>query len=250
MNSNVLVDTHAHLDLLYHPMEEAIRARENGVKYIVGVSMGIASANRIQELTFRLPDLILPAVGLHPWNIAQEDPEDCLRFVQDSLDHAVALGEVGLDYRIKTPKSLQKEVLMRQLMMAAARDLPVLLHCRFSHARVLEMAREAGIRRAIFHWYSGPADVLMNIIQEGYFISATPAVKYSTKHRDAVSLTPLTNLVLETDCPVEYSGVESRPADVVEVCQEVAFLKAVSFGEAAATTTENALKIFGGRLII
>jgi TatD DNase family protein len=240
MGSSLLIDTHAHLDLLDDPVKETLRAREKGIKYVVGVSMGKISARRIQKLADSMQGVILPALGLHPWNIDQEDSESCLSYIEENLDRAVALGEVGLDYRIRTPKSLQKAVLYRQLTMAVARDLAVILHCRFSHARVLEIVKEVGLRQAIFHWYSGPTEVLNELVKGGYFISATPAVKYSSKHREAISLVPLKNLVLETDCPVEYRGVESRPADVVEVCQQVASLKGVSFVEVAKVTTRNA----------
>lgn len=243
----VLVDTHAHLDQLEDPLTEALRAARLGVRCIVGVSMDMASARTIRELCRRLPGLILPAFGLHPWSISEETKEECLRFVEEHLEEAAAVGEVGLDYRIKTPRSLQKEVLERQLGMAATRQLPVLLHCRLSHARVLSMVMAAGIRRAVFHWYSGPLEVLEGIVGSGYCISATPAVQYSPPHREAVSCAPLANLVLETDSPVEYRGTPSRPVDVAEVCRNVALLKGVSPEEVAKATTENALRLFGER---
>jgi len=37
--------------------------------------------------------------------------------------------------------------------------LPVILHARFSHERLLAMVSEAGITRAVFHWFSGPRDL-------------------------------------------------------------------------------------------
>ena len=49
MDSSQLIDTHAHLDLLDDPVEETLRAREKGVAYVVGVSMGMTSSRRIQE---------------------------------------------------------------------------------------------------------------------------------------------------------------------------------------------------------
>jgi len=243
----VLVDTHAHLDQLEDPLAEALRAARRGVRCIVGVSMDMASGRTIRELCRRLPGRILPAFGLHPWSISEETKEECLRFVEEHLGEAAAVGEVGLDYRIKTPKPLQKDVLERQLGMAAARQLPVILHCRLSHARVLSMVMAAGIRRAVFHWYSGPLEVLEEIVGNGYFISATPAVQYSPPHREAVSFAPVGSLVLETDSPVEYRGTPSRPADVAEVCRAVALLKGLSAEEVAKATTENALRLFGDR---
>ncbi len=110
------------------------------------------------------------------------------------------------------------------------------------------MVREAGVRRAVFHWYSGPMDVLRDLVDQGYLISATPAVRYSPNHKLAVVETPLENLVLETDCPVEYLGKKSRPMDVIEVCREVASLKGVPCRRVAEVTTGNVLRLLGDRL--
>jgi len=236
-----LIDTHAHLDLLASPFEALDEARTAGVSQVIGVAMGGDSARRILSLSESLPEVVLPALGLHPWNIAGEDYEESLRYIEDHLDRAVAVGEIGLDYKVKTGKSLQKTILAKQLMMAQMKNLPVLLHCRFSHQRVLEMVQAAGIRKAVFHWYSGPIDVLQELIHAGYHISATPALKYSPKHQEAVATVPLENLVLETDCPVVYEKYASVPKDVVQVCNLVSRIKGMSVQEVAERTTKNAL---------
>ena len=117
--------------------------------------------------------------------------------------------------------------------------MPVIVHCRYSHARALDMLVEAGIERAVFHWYAGPRDLLDTILENGYFISATPAVRYSVKHRDAVRAAPLERLLLESDCPVDYRGGPSSPSDVLQSLREVARLKELPPVQVARVTTEN-----------
>ena len=46
-----------------------------------------------------------------------------------------------------------------------------------------ETTQSVGVRKAVFHWYSGPADVLNDIIKPGYFVSTTPSVAYSPQSR-------------------------------------------------------------------
>ncbi len=250
MVAYALIDTHAHLDLMDDPEKEAVRARQAGVNRIIAVSMDRMSCEKTLELSQRQPGLILPACGLHPWNIRQGEVEQCIEFIERHADHVVAIGEIGLDYRIRTPKLLQKDVLERQLAIAKSHHRAVLLHCRLSHARVFAMVRDAGIERAVFHWYAGPIDVLKDIVDQGYVISATPAVRYSPAHRAAVLCAPLEHLVLETDAPVEYQGVASTPADVVEVCRQVALLKGLSFERVASATTKNVETLLGTHILL
>jgi TatD DNase family protein len=233
-----VADAHVHLDLLPDAPRALEEARSRGVEKVLCVSMGLSSIQFTLEMSGLYTGYVLPAIGLHPWQIDREDVGRALEEMAASLDRTLAIGEIGLDYGIRTRKSVQKEVLQRQLEMAAERDLPVVLHCRHSHARTLDLLREFGIRRAVFHWYSGPLDVLETLLAEGYLISVTPAVESSPKHRDAVRAAPLDRILLETDSPVLYQGKEATPADVVRVCFEVARLKQVEPEELATRTNQ------------
>jgi TatD DNase family protein len=111
------------------------------------------------------------------------------------------------------------------------------------------LVAESQLETAVFHWYTGTSSVLRDIVSQGYFISATPAVEYHEEHRRAIKEIPLEKLLLETDSPVVYRRgsefeCESRPADVKRVLRGVAELKGVSEAEIAEITTGNALKFF------
>ena len=241
-----LMDGHAHLDLLDEPEKAVKEAVGRGVRGVVGVSMGMASMRHVLSMAVALPEIVHPALGLHPWQIDQEEVEPALAFLAAHLSRAAAVGEIGLDYRIRTKKEIQREVLRRQLELAKEADLPVVLHCRYSHSRVLEMVKEAGIRRAVFHWYSGPSELLADIVSNGYFVSATPAVAYSPNHREAILRAPLDRILLETDSPVSYEGRAARPVDVVQVCAEVARLRGCTVEETARETLRNTRRWLGG----
>ncbi|MFC2010032.1 TatD family hydrolase [Chloroflexota bacterium] len=93
-------------------------------------------------------------------------------------------------------------------------------------------------------------DVLRDIINNGYYISATPAVEYHEEHRRAVKATPLDRLLLETDSPVIYqrgteSEYESRPADILRSLRGAAELTGLDEDRIAEATTANALRLFG-----
>ncbi len=79
----------------------------------------------------------------------------------------------------------------------------------------------------------------------GYYISATPALAYSPKHREAVAAAPLKQILIETDSPTAYQGVVSTPALVLQTLSELSKIKGIDIEEAARKTTQNARDFFG-----
>ncbi|MCX5918792.1 MAG: TatD family hydrolase [Deltaproteobacteria bacterium] len=239
-----LIDTHAHLDEV-PDLEGALkRAQDAGVLAIVGVGTDLASNEKILQLADRFPNFVLPAVGLHPWRLDGVDLEANARFIEKELSRCVALGEVGLDFAVKTPREKQEEVLQRLLSLAFRARKPVLLHARRAWEEAFQLLQSFPLERAIFHWYSGPLDVLRRVFEQGYFISATPAAAYSERHRAAIQAAPLTHLVLETDAPEMYRGVPSEPADLRKTLQSVSEVKGMKAEEVARHTYRNASEIF------
>ena len=140
---------------------------------------------------------------------------------------------------------MQEDLLRKLLSLAERFSKPVIIHARGAWEKCLGLLLEQGIARAVFHWFSGPPDVLKDILNHGYLISATPAARYSEKHRSAIHHAPLEKILLETDAPVAYEGRSSEPADVFITLEAVAGIKQVPQVEVASSTTMNAMKFFG-----
>jgi TatD DNase family protein len=242
-----MIDGHAHLDEIEDIDLALTRAKEAGVQQILGVGMDVGSNLKILRLAARFPEVVLPAIGYHPWSITAENIDENLAFIEEHLEACVALGEVGLDYGAKTKKRVQKEVFSSLLEIASKRHKPVIVHSRYSHQRTYTMVREAGIERAVFHWYSGPLEVLAGIIASGYYVSATPALAYSPPHREAIEQAPLDRILIETDSPVVYQGKRSEPADLALTLRELCRIKAIDPGEAARVTVENQRRLLSRR---
>lgn len=240
-----LIDGHAHLDEVPDLDSSLAEAREAGVIAIVAVGSTAEANQKILEIAEANPGYIFPAIGYHPWDIKEEEVEKNLLFIQERLGASVALGEIGLDYKAKVKKELQQRVFAALLDLANQFDKPVIIHCRYSHERSFKMVSEKKIHRAVFHWYSGPLDLLDEIISHGYFISATPATLYSLHHQEAIKKAPLKNILLETDTPVIYQEMESRPKHVRVTLEQVARLKGLDILEVASQTTANACEFFG-----
>jgi TatD DNase family protein len=240
-----MIDTHAHLNEIEDIDRAILKAKEVGIKGIVAVGMDLLSNQRTIDLASQFPEIVHPAIGYHPWSINQETKEENLKFIEKNLANCIALGEVGIDYKTKVKKPFQWEIFSNLLSMALHFNRPVIVHSRFSHKRSHQMVKDGGITRAVFHWYSGPPEVLTKIIDDGYYVSATPALTYSPPHQAAIRVAPMERILVETDSPVEYQGKISEPADLMITLRELSRLKGISFEDVRRITSNNAKLFFG-----
>ncbi len=249
-----LIDTHAHLEEIAN-LEPAIEAaREAGVIAIVAVGSDEKSNRKILELAQRYKGFVQPAIGYHPWNIVIDEIDKNLEYIESHISEVVAVGEVGLDYhkrvRARADKDVQKEVFRRILQIARRHNTPVLIHTRYAWQDAFDLVKEVQIEKAVFHWYTGTSSVLRKIIENKYYLSATPAIEYHAEHSRAIKECPLERLLLETDSPVVYhrgtaAEFAAHPADVLRVLKGLARLRGMDETELAEITTRNAFELFG-----
>ncbi len=249
-----LIDTHAHLEEIENPAKIIAEAKSAGVVAVIGVGSDCQSNQEVLDLAQTYQGFIYPAIGLHPYNLKNAEIDRTLEFIEAHVGQVVGIGEVGLDYHKKVravaEKDLQKRVFREILTIAQKYKKPVSIHSRYAWRDALTLVEEAQLEKAVFHWYTGTSSVLRDIISQGYFISATPAVEYHAEHRRAVKEIPLDRLLLETDSPVVYKWgsefeYEARPIDVIRVLRGTARLKGVSEAQIAEVTTNNALEFYG-----
>lgn len=250
-----VIDTHVHLDEVENLEPALNKAKQAGLVAVVAVGSNHQSNQKVMEISDSHPNFVYPALGLHPWELGNLDSQVInvtLRLIEEKISQIVAIGEIGLDYDKRVikvaPKELQKEVLKCLLALASRYTKPVSIHSRYAWKDTLDMVKEAGIERAVFHWFTGVSSVLKDILERGYLISATPATEYHEEHRRAVKETPLDKLLLETDCPVIYgreNKYRSQPADIIRSLKAVAALKVTDESVIAQQTTSNAIELFG-----
>jgi TatD DNase family protein len=249
-----LIDTHAHLDELKNLDLMLEEAKKAGVIAIVAVGSSHQSNVKTLEISQKHRRFAYPALGLHPWelgNLRTFEIDDNLRFIEQNIASAVAVGEIGLDYDKRVlkvaSKELQNEVLSRLLDIARKYAKPAIIHSRYAWKDALHLIQDVGMDKAVFHWFTGFSSVLKDIIGGGYFVSATPAAEYHEEHRRAVKEAPLQRLLLETDCPVTYgreARYESQPADILRDVKAVSRLKEIAEATIAEQTTRNAISFF------
>lgn len=260
-----IIDTHAHLDHLKNCLEALIEAKDAGVTGIVAVSETVDAC--IKNLEIKRLEPAMPihcAFGIHPSSAGQEDVEECVELIREYADDLVAIGEIGLDFWYKWVrkddqlKKLQCKTLETLCQLALELDKPVVIHSRGAWRQCLEIVRQVGIKKAVFHWYSGPIDVLDEILAQGFYVSATPALAYSPQLRDAMLHAPIERTLIETDTPVRYrvplesedqnkKEIEeflSTPKDVWCTLNAYCALKQIDKKEACEILNQNARDFF------
>jgi TatD DNase family protein len=234
-----LVDSHAHLQhsRFDDDREEVIeRARDAGLTRILVPGWDLDSSEAALELAARHPDIIQAAVGVHPHDAAAMDEAAWARLEALAADPSVrAVGEIGLDYfRNLSPPDVQRDAFQRQLALATARSLPVLVHDRDAHDDVTAALLAWGGRpgeaaRGVLHAFSGGAQMARALSELGFLISfALPiAFRSNSGPREAAADLPDGSFLVETDAP--YLGPDrdgrNEPTTALRVAAELARLR-------------------------
>ena len=143
----------------------------------------------------------------------------------------------------------QRDVFEKHLELAKEFNLPIVIHSRGAEEDCLKMTMAAGIKRALFHWYSGRLDVLEKILAQGYYVSTSPSVAHSGPSRQAMTKAPIEQTLIETDAPVFFrtnaeEGFQSEPKDVWKTLKAYADLKQIDEQKALEILNQNARTFF------
>jgi TatD DNase family protein len=260
MAENVfLIDSHAHI--YYRDYADDFdgmmqRAADAGVAAMLVVGTDIESSRQSVELAEKYPQLYA-AVGVHPHDAGRVTDAcyDVIRDLARSSTKVVAIGEIGLDfYRDRSPREDQERVFRRFLRMSAELDMPVIIHDRDAHEKILECIREEQAHRGVLHCFSGDAAMAAEAIALGLYISIPGTITYPANEalRDVVRATSIDRMLVETDCPylspVPHRGKRNEPAYVRLAAERVAEVKGLSIADVARITTKNVRDLFGIRL--
>ena len=252
-----LIDTHAHIDgrdFLPDFSDMLERARRAGLTRIITVGADLESSRAAVDLA-RSHDHIFCAVGIHPHDAVRvtEKCFDLIRELATGNPKVVAIGEIGLDfYRDRPPQGDQERVFRRFIRLARELSLPVIVHDRDAHERVMAILREekAAEVGGVLHCFSGDLRMARDCEEMGFYISILGTVTYPSNEqlRDVVRGIRIERLLLETDCPylspVPHRGKRNEPAFVRITAEKVAELKGLSIEDVGRITSLNAGKLF------
>ena len=257
-----MVDSHCHLagPEFAADLDDVIaRARGAGLAYalVILAADDRAELERARDITVRWTEVRF-AVGVHPHAAGRfaEDPGQAAAQVNAAIAHQPltrALGEIGLDYHYDfSPREVQQDVFRRQIALARARRLPLVIHTREAEEdtfRILaaERAADAG---GVFHCFTGDREMARRALDSGFHLSFAGIVTFprANELREVARLVPLDRLLIETDspflAPVPHRGKRNEPAHVVRVADAIAAARGVTADAVAGAALENFRRLF------
>ena len=211
------VDAHIHLsDQEYNSKVEIIieDAQKSNVIALVSNSMNYESSMLSLQLAKQNPGLVYAALGIHPWSIQSlssnelEQTLDLILKQRYCREKVVAIGEVGLDFSYGKEQiaDVQIKVFNKMLQAAEKQSLPVIVHCRRTAHEIMSILPSFNVKKVLFHWFSGPIELLPRIVENGYSVSEGPPSVYSNRAKEIIKSVPLKSLLTETDGPVRFGG--------------------------------------------
>jgi len=242
------------------------RAREAGVETVVAIGSGtgpgsldcaiqLANRDRVGE------PRIYATVGVHPHEarLATDTDFDEMGTLARH-PKVIAWGEIGLDYFYDhSPREVQRSVFQKQLELARAARLPVVIHCRPSADsqnawdECLAILREQWVSSGlggVLHCFTGLMEHARRALDMGFMISFAGNVTFPKAQniRDAARELPLDGIFIETDspflAPVPHRGRRNEPAFVREVARQIGELRGIAIEEVAFDTAQNVYRFF------
>jgi len=265
----MFVDSHAHLEMPQFDADRdamLARAHQAGVETVVAIGSGtgpgsldcaiqLASREKAGE------PRIYATVGIHPHEakLATDADFDELSALTRN-PKVIAWGEIGLDYFYDhSPRAVQRSVFLKQLELARAARLPVVIHCRPSQDsqnawdECLEILTEqwpASGLGGVLHCFSGLMEHAHRALDLGFMISFAGNVTFpkAQKIRDAARQLPLDRIFIETDspflAPAPHRGKRNEPAFVPEVARRIGELRGMAAEEVGLRTAQNVYRFF------
>ena len=219
-------DSHTHLDMVGgDPAEQLANAKAVGVDRVVQVGVDVETSRWAAALAER-ESAVLATVALHP----NEAPrlrgggglDEALREVEAlaGRDRVRGIGETGLDtFRTGDEgRAAQEESFRAHIAIAKHTGKALVIHDRDAHADVLRVLDEEGAPDVVvLHCFSGDAEFAAECVRRGYVLSfaGTVTFKNAPALREAAALTPIDQMLVETDAPfltpMPYRGKTNAP---------------------------------------
>ena len=265
-----VVDTHCHLDIAdgddgaeWLGVDAAVAAAAAvGVTRIVQVGCDLPSARWSVEAAATHPALVA-TVALHPNEaprILESGGRAALEAAYDEIAALAALpqvrgvGETGLDFfrTGEDGRGVQEESFRWHVDLARSLGKALVIHDRDAHDDVLRVLESQGAPdTVVFHCFSGDAAMARRCAERGWYLSfaGTVTFKNAAALREALAVTPLDRVLVETDAPyltpTPYRGRPNASYLVPLTVRAMASTLDVDEDTLATALWNNAQHVFG-----
>lgn len=254
----MIFDTHAHYDdeAFDEDRDQLLSSmKDGGVGCIVNVCASVGGFGGTLELMKAYP-FVYGTVGVHPDDagIMTQDTLDEIRRLSH-MEKMVAIGEIGLDYywhKEEAEHKQQQEMFRAQMDIAREEKLPFMIHSRDAAEDTLEIVKEymkKDMFGGIIHCFSYSKEIAAEYLKMGLYlgIGGVLTFKNAKKLKEVAAIAPLSQIVLETDCPYmapePNRGRRNSSLNLPYVAEALAQIKGITAEEVIAVTEENAKRL-------
>ena len=225
-----MIDVHCHIDQFAKPFEIAKKAEDKGI-------ITIAVTSLPEHFKLGYPHLanfkhVRIALGYHPMLAGNKKfDENLFRSLAIKTSY---IGEIGLDFSEKDTSKRQMQLDTLQRIFNIIKDRPrfISLHSRRAEKSLFDLVNDNKLKKAVFHWYSGPLNLIDKLINAGHYFSINPAMIKSKNGQKIIERIPSDRVLTETDGPyVKIKGIPAQPEDTRLVIEYLKAVWAKSFEE-------------------
>ncbi len=236
------IDAHNHLDFYEDRLSTAIDIIRKNSILTLACAMDEQSYLSAKMLSNDNP-LIIPCFGVHP-SKARECGENWDKYEEYLIESRV-IGEIGLDFHWIEDRQqypAQIELLEFFLGMAKKHGKVTNLHTKGAEQEILALLKKHSVKPPIIHWYSGPFDIMKELLDYGCYFTVGVDLGYSQLTAELVQSLPLDRLLTETDGPTALEWVNGQygyPDYVKTIVQGISILKNLPEDDVQARIYEN-----------
>ena len=225
-----MIDAHCHIDQFRKPPEIARKSEDKGI-------ITIAVTSLPEHFKLGYPHLtnftyVRLALGFHPMLAGKNKfDENLFRSLAPKTSY---IGEVGLDFSEKDTSRRQSQIDVLDKIFEIVNDRPrfISLHSRKAERSLFDILINHKIKKAVFHWYSGPLNLIDRLVSADHFFSINPAMIKSKNGQKIIERIPVDRILTESDGPyVMTIGKPAEPKDVRLVIEHLKIIWNKSFDE-------------------
>ncbi|OAL37725.1 hypothetical protein AYO20_02902 [Fonsecaea nubica] len=268
------------------------RALAVGCTKLMVTGSSLTESKHAVDLAKQYPGTCFATVGVHPCSTQDFENHEggastliqelrALTLEAKESGHAVAFGEIGLDYDrlFLSPKDVQLKYFELQLDLAEEMQLPLFLHsraCSEDFERILSARLPKLPRRGLVHSFTGTIPEMEALVKLGFDIGINGCSMKTAENLEVVEAVPLERLQIETDgpwCEIRASHASSQylkdgpaipkavkkekwqkgmmvkgrneSATIVQVAHVIAQVKGITVEEVCEAAWTNSTEMFG-----